>query len=201
MHQPAPLQGTDIDTEYRAIEATLLGTARGRWFLAEHGRRARRLDGVLLEEAIGRVQSSLRQPPALLSVLKNEIEDLIMLVETARAEALSKPAGGNAPQAGQGPPPVHGILAAAEAVHELAWSLQAKSVDPEACETLARRASEIYALSTAQAVESTRALQFTASLDLARQRLAGLLETVINELQTDAAQSQADDPAPVAVAI
>ena len=30
--------GADIETEYRSIEAALLESARGRWFLAEHGR-------------------------------------------------------------------------------------------------------------------------------------------------------------------
>ena len=33
----------DPEHEYRAIERALVETARGRWFLAEHGRRARRL--------------------------------------------------------------------------------------------------------------------------------------------------------------
>jgi hypothetical protein len=40
--QPHAPTGFDNDTEYRAIEQALLETPRGRWFLAEHGRRARR---------------------------------------------------------------------------------------------------------------------------------------------------------------
>ena len=51
----------DAREEYLTIEAALLETARGRWFLSEHGRRARRLDSALLEDAIGRLQSSIRR--------------------------------------------------------------------------------------------------------------------------------------------
>lgn len=62
MAETQPTPAHDSEAEYRAIEQTLLGTARGRWFLAEHGRRARRLDMTLLEDAIGRLSSSLTQP-------------------------------------------------------------------------------------------------------------------------------------------
>ena len=74
MQPYSPAIAVDTETEYRAIEATLLETVRGRWFLAEHGRRARRLDSALLEDAIRRLQASLREPPALLGQLKGEIE-------------------------------------------------------------------------------------------------------------------------------
>ena len=60
MHRLSHAQTPETDDEYRAIEAALLESARGRWFLAEHGRRARRLDSALLEDAIGRLQTSLR---------------------------------------------------------------------------------------------------------------------------------------------
>jgi len=81
----------DTETEYRAIEATLLETVRGRWFLAEHGRRARRLDGALLEDAIRRLQASLREPPALLGQLKSEIETVKARLAETRAELMARP--------------------------------------------------------------------------------------------------------------
>ena len=83
--------GFDAETEYRAIETALLESARGRWFLAEHGRRARRVDGQLLQDAIGRLQSSLRDPPALLGQLRNEIESLQGLMRETRAALVIKP--------------------------------------------------------------------------------------------------------------
>ena len=73
------------ETEYRAIETALLETARGRWFLAEHGRRARRVDSAVLQDAIGRLQSSLRDPPALLGQLRNEVVSLQVLLNETRS--------------------------------------------------------------------------------------------------------------------
>ena len=43
MNQMPKAQPVNPETEYRAIEAALLESARGRWFLAEHSRRARRI--------------------------------------------------------------------------------------------------------------------------------------------------------------
>ncbi|MEO1266181.1 MAG: hypothetical protein AAFV26_10810 [Pseudomonadota bacterium] len=180
----------DAETEYKAIEKTLLESPRGRWFLSEHGRRARRLDTVTLHDAIGKLQNSLREPPALLGQLRTEIESLQDLLRetrtalTARQSAMQAKAvdggAGAAKTAG-----ASGILSVAEAIHELAWDLQATDVDVEACEQIARQASQIYAMSHAQAVESERVKALTEALDGALLRLDGLIETVALEAQYD----------------
>ncbi|MEQ1713357.1 MAG: hypothetical protein ABL908_18440 [Hyphomicrobium sp.] len=177
----------DTDKEYRAIESALLESARGRWFLAEHGRRARRLDGAMLEEAIGRLQSSIRQPPALLGQLKTEIEELTAFVAETRSELLARPAALSASESGEAAPrsTVSGILKAAEDMHEAAWSLQARHIDPEGCAAIARSAAAIYALSHQQAVESSRALRLSQALEMAVRRLSALRDTIMHELEID----------------
>ena len=177
----------DTDKEYRAIESALLESARGRWFLAEHGRRARRLDGAMLEEAIGRLQSSIRQPPALLGQLKSEIEDLTAFVTETRSELLARPAALTTTELGDVVPrsTVSGILKAAEDMHEAAWSLQARDIDPDSCAAIARSAAAIYALSHQQAVESSRALRLSQALEMAVRRLSALRETILHELEID----------------
>jgi hypothetical protein len=184
-------QSFDAETEYRAIETALLESARGRWFLAEHGRRARRVDSVALQDAIGRLQSSLRDPPALLGQLRHEIESLQGLLRETRAALVTKPrsdapAGTEVQVTGglvvTGP---DGILAAAEGLHELAWSLHAQEISVETCEKIARQASSIYALSVRHAAESQRVQQLTEALDGALLRLDGLLETIGHEAQFD----------------
>jgi hypothetical protein len=82
MQRLSPATSDDSETEYRAIEAALLESARGRWLLAEHGRRARRLDSALFEDAIVRLQSSLRQPPALL--VRPAVRQLVFSVPLVR---------------------------------------------------------------------------------------------------------------------
>lgn len=183
MSQSTASQGSaSSDSEYRAIEATLLETARGRWFLAEHGRRARRLDSALLEDAIDRLQSSIRQPPALLDQLQIEIEALRQSLADARQALLRKPSsGGAASDAAHSA----AIIATAEAIHEVAWTLQANPFDPKGCEDIARKAGGLYALSQQQAQASSRLLDIASELDAIASRVDGILETVAHERITD----------------
>lgn len=183
MHRQSPVAHEESEAEYRAIEAALVESARGRWFLAEHGRRARRLDGAMLEDAIGRLQTSLREPPALLGQLEAAVGALKAHIETAKRELLERPA--SALQAASGGIQPQAILQAAENIHEIAWSLQANPFDPKSCEAIARDASRLYALSHTQAAESERALAFAAALDEALRRIEAILETVAHEKNVD----------------
>ena len=196
MEQTQPTHAFDPETEYSEIERALLESARGRWFLAEHGRRARRLDSVVLQDAIGKLQSSLRDPPALLGQLRNEVVGLQSLLQETRAALIKKPiqpasngasppSNGASPQAALPASGPDGILAAAEGIHELAWSLHAREISVDTCEKIARQASNIYALSVRHAAESERVQQLTAALDGALARLDGLLETIGFEAQLD----------------
>ncbi len=181
----------DVEQEYRAIESALLNNPRGRWFLAEHGRRARRLDSAMLEMAIERLQNSIRQPPALLGQLQNEIEELKRFIMDTRAEMLARPPKVDAEVPSDAP--ADGILRAAEDLHELAWTLQANDINAQACEKIARQASAIYALSVRQALESERTQKLAIALDAACARLNALLETIDHESQFDDAPPPPSD--------
>ncbi len=182
----------DVEQEYRAIEATLLESTTGRWFLAEHGRRSRRLDSRMLEDAIGKLQSSLRQPPALLGQLQTEIGELRLFLAQTREELMNRRAEAPAAVAGEtaetksaAATATSAILQAAEDMHALVWGLQAKEVDPVACEAIAKHASIIYAMSMQQAKTSERIIALASALDQAGGRLAAVLETIAHELETD----------------
>lgn len=172
----------DTDTEYRAIEAALLETPRGRWFLSEHGRRARRLDSAVLQDAVDKLNSSLRQPPALLGALQREVEALQQALGDSRKSLLAKP------MAAEGEPDTsnsQNILKAAEDLHEMAWTLQTNDINPEGCEMIARNASRIYAMSQAQAAEGARARKFAETMEQTAMRLSALLEIIGHEMQAD----------------
>lgn len=183
MNQTTPAANFDAEAEFRAIERTLLESARGRWFLAEHGRRARRLDSALLEDALGRLQNSLREPPALLGRLQSELAILTTAIAALRAEVVAKEA--SLPDVAPAAAMPQRILTTAESIHEIAWDLQAAEMNPDGCRDIARHAVELYALSHAQAAGSRRALATAAALDQVSIRLAALLETVEHELRVD----------------
>lgn len=184
------LSSLAADEEYRAIEGALLETPRGRWFLTEHGRRSRRVDAGALDDAINRLQASLREPPALLSVLRSDVERLRGFIAGQRQD-LAENAATLLAGANVGHPvdvAAHhsaNMLTAAEDLHALVWSIRDQVPNPDFCEAIARQASRIYAMSHAQAVESARATQFTAALDETYMRLTALLETILFEMRSD----------------
>ena len=175
----------DVDLEYSAIEAALLETARGRWFLAEHSRRSRRLETIELEGALEQLKSSLRDPPALLGRLKSELGSINTMLQATRSELVARESAppGQTPSTGATPPrnAIAGLLKAAEDLHELVWSLQAREIDPVVCEQIGRQTAAIFALTTQQAKESQRVLKLAAALDAVALRVAGALETVGHE--------------------
>ncbi|MGL4395498.1 MAG: hypothetical protein ACRCS9_03060 [Hyphomicrobium sp.] len=186
MNRPSPSAPPDSDDEYRAIESALLESTRGRWFLAEHGRRARRLDSALLEDAIGRLQTSLRQPPALLGQLQSELQSLRGYLGQMRTDLTAKPIGlASAANGERALAPQQAMLQTAESIHEIAWQLQANPFDPKGCEDIARNAGRLYAMSQAQAVDSTRTLDFATQIDTAASRVEALLETILHEMAID----------------
>ncbi|MCB1505942.1 MAG: hypothetical protein KDJ47_13275 [Hyphomicrobiaceae bacterium] len=191
MSETRATPANEADAEYRAIEQTLLETARGRWFLAEHGRRARRLDMTLLEDAIGRLSSALKEPPPVLALMQVELEKLTGYVADTKAQILSKTASSpptatdsNPDSKQAAPTTVAQMLQMAENIHELTWTLQADELSPQSCEAIARHASTLYAVSRQQAMESERALKCAGALEDTASRLTILLDTLIHEANT-----------------
>lgn len=190
MNHPSATRAHETDDEYRAIEAALLESARGRWFLAEHGRRARRLDSALLEDAIGRLQTSLRQPPALLDQLQSELQDLKSQVSQLRQELLARQQRPLPSAMAESGSATQLILKSAEDLHEVAWSLQANPFDPKGCEQIARNAVHLYTLSQDQAAHSERTLSISQALDAVLSRVDAVLETVEHERTIDPASTR-----------
>jgi hypothetical protein len=96
----AQFSNKDFDT----IEAAVLNTARGRWFLAEHARRNRAADTLTLLEAIRKLenamlnqagQAAVSAPPALPA----ELDDVAQAVAAAR-EGIAAVSADMLPQSG-----------------------------------------------------------------------------------------------------
>ncbi len=171
----------DTAEEYRAIEAALLETARGRWFLSEHSRRSRRLETSQLESAISQLKSSMREPPALLGRLETELAALKAMVEVAKASLTARD---KSPDPVGAPTTSASLLGAAEQLHELVWSLQSDEIDADLCERIGRQATSIFALTAKQAEEARRAQAYAKTLDALADRVSAVLETILLELQS-----------------
>lgn len=197
MNKAQTTPGVDADAEYRSIEATLLATARGRWFLAEHGRRARRLDNALLEDAVSRLSASLKEPTALAERLKsqlNSVRDAIRDATTTvasrkrHARATTEPLEPAALAGSMRPTLAQSLLQASEQVHELAWTLQGREgrdFDHRTLEQIGRQVIAIYALARQQAADLEYTEELLGLLAIAEERVSSLLETVDHELHAD----------------
>ena len=64
----APLSGAgcdpSVDVDYCAIEAAVMETARGRWFLAEHARRNRHAETEQLRALLEDIRTAVQKPGA-----------------------------------------------------------------------------------------------------------------------------------------
>lgn len=176
----------EADEEYRIIETALLDTPRGRWFLTEHGRRSRRVDASALDDAIHQLQSSLRNPPAVLSVIRSDVERLCTYISQERqALQLSGPTtpASMSPRSDTLQHQTANMLTAAEDLHALVWSIRDQLPTPDLCEAIARQSSRIYAMSHATAAESAHAAKFSVAMEETYTRLSALLETILAEMQ------------------
>jgi hypothetical protein len=61
------------DSDYDAIEAAVMETARGRWFLAEFARRNRHADTRMLLDALARLETVIREERAALAAAEEII--------------------------------------------------------------------------------------------------------------------------------
>lgn len=144
------------DSDYEAIEAAVMETARGRWFLSEYAGRNRHADTAQILGAIGRLERALTTEPAspartgadtleaaaLIADLRIDLErisgrhDEVRSGLAARIEASSSQ-----------------ILTATEALQEIAWKLREAGANVADCDALDRRTAEIY--TAALSVEDT----------------------------------------------
>jgi len=205
---PMPLSEADYDM----IESAVMETTRGRWFLAEYARRNRHADTTMLLGAIERLEASLRGEPTPRAVdrLRFDLVEMANSIARTKAEiATIKPDAVQHGKFGEATEELDSIvqatetatseiLAAAEQIQEIAWTLREQGLDPMACDTLDARATEIYTACsfqdltgqrTGKVIEVMRYLEgrINAMIDI-----WGLQGTMSAEAEVAAAASQAD---------
>jgi hypothetical protein len=175
--------------DFEAIEAAVLETARGRWFLGEFTRRNRNADTGVLLEAIRRLEVTVAGPGGG-DGLSGPGQDGLAAMSEAIERARSEIAVLGSPEDTSGPVTptsevfarivrtteraTSDILDATERMQEAAWTLRERGVDTDICDELDGRATQIY---TACAFQDLTAQRMAKILDALR-----IIETHLSDM-------------------
>jgi len=183
----APPPPTDAD--YEAIAAAIMETVRGRWLLAEYAKRSRNADTELILKGLGRIETLLRDPPAVSSAERVRIDLMEMAKAIARTRseiAAIRPDGeakGTLSEASEELDSIvhtteqatSDILAAAEQVQEIAWTLRERGADGILCDALDRRANAIYSACSFQDLTGQRTRKVVEVLQFLEERIRAMI--------------------------
>jgi chemotaxis regulatin CheY-phosphate phosphatase CheZ len=178
------------EADYESIELAVMETARGRWFLAEYARRNRQADTQVLLSALSRIEKSIaiHREPGEMDKFRLDILEMSRAISRTRAEiAAIKPADraeGRILEASGELDSIVGttegatseILAAAEQVQELAWTMREAGGDVGLCDALDQRATEIYTACSFQDLTSQRIRKVIEALGFLEQRVNAMVE-------------------------
>lgn len=144
--------------DYEAIEAAVMETARGRWFLAEYAKRHRSADTGMLLDAIQKLEKNLKRDQVAPNIdrIKLDIADMASAIERTKEEiaqiAAQSEDGGHIAEASNELDAIvehtetatQEILSTAETVQELAFEMREAGVDEGLCDRLEELTTNIY---------------------------------------------------------
>lgn len=179
---PAPLRGPN----YEQIEAAVMETARGRWFLAEYARRNRTADTELLLKAIERLQNVIagQEGRGELDVMRTSLLEIAAAIARLRRDVFSEDRDADG---GRGAPQqldaivieteqaTHKILRIGERIQEIAWNLREQGVRAAICDALDAGASEIFAACSFQDLTGQKIARVVALMRMIEERLDSLI--------------------------
>ncbi len=189
---PSPSQASQrsLAEDYAAIEEALAITPRGRWFLAEYARRNRTAETEMLLEAIAKLETAVLKPQRQTAPCNVFAE----LVEMSEAIARTRR------EIGQIKPPLQfdkqlisateeldhiveateratsDILAAAEEIQEVAWTLRERGSETELCDKINLLATDIYTACSFQDITGQRTGKVVRALRFIEQRINAMIE-------------------------
>lgn len=135
------------ETDYEAIASAVMETARGRWFMAEYAKRNRQADTAQVLAAINKLHRALNASPVEQPVGGANLRDAIALIMDLRTDLERIGGGPGEPSsrlAARIETAASSIIGATESIQEAAWSLREAGAGDALCDTLDRRATEIY---------------------------------------------------------
>lgn len=193
----APLR----EHEYEAIEAAVMETARGRWFLSEYARRNRVADTNILLDSLSRIENLIKderasepaspqastQSGATTDKIRADIADMAAAIERAKAEiAQIKPANEQGDHfsdatseldaiVSQTEKATSSILEAAESIQETAWTMRENGADDAQCDEIDAKATDIYMACSFQDITGQRTQKVVKVLGYLEKRISAML--------------------------
>lgn len=178
------------ESDYEAIESAVMETVRGRWFLAEYARRNRHADTEMLLNAINRIEQVISGERAAQSVdrIRFDLVDMAKAIARTKAEiAAMKPDADHQGKFGEATEELDSIvqateqatsdiLATAEQVQEIAWTMREQGVEAEVCDLLDAKATDIYTACSFQDLTGQRSRKVIQVLRYLEGRINAMID-------------------------
>jgi len=183
---PAPLS----DADYEAIEGAVLETARGRWFLVEYARRNRNADTSMLLKALDRIEAAMRGQSSVEPVdrIRFDLVEMSKAIARTKTEiAAMKPDADHQGKFGEASEELDSvvqqteaatsdILACAERIQEMAWTLREQGLDAAVCDLLDANATEVYTACSFQDLTGQRTRKVIGVLRYLEGRINAMID-------------------------
>ncbi|MDB5600865.1 MAG: hypothetical protein JWN71_2909 [Xanthobacteraceae bacterium] len=202
------------ESDYEAICAAVMETLRGRWFLAEYARRNRHSDTKVVLSAIERIEAMIRGDSVATPAdrFRIELADMAKAIARTKSEiAAIKPEAeqpGKILEASEELDSiVHAtekatsdILAAAEQVQEIAWTVREQDLAAPICDQLDGLATDIYTACSFQDLTGQRIQKVIHAMRYLEERINTMIDIWDDGASAQASSTSAAAAAPAAAA-
>lgn len=179
------------ETDYEAIEAAVMETERGRWFLAEYAARNRNSDTNVLLEAIKKLERSLMSGGAGASAptadqIRFDLVEMAAAIAQTKREIAALRADDDQSEGIMAATEeldaivvatetaTQAILEAAEHIQEVTWTMRENGVAEDYCDSVENQVTEIYTSCSFQDITGQRTSKVVAVLHYLEQRLEAM---------------------------
>lgn len=178
------------ESDYEAIEAAVMETEKGRWFLFEYARRHRSADTGVVIEAIGRLETLLRRerrPDA--DRIRLDIGEMKDAIERTKLEIAQIKSDGRTPLSRfdrasneldaiveQTEAATSEILGSAEKIQEFAWTMREAGVDNALCDEIENLTTNIYMACSFQDLTGQRTQKVVQVLRYLENRINAMID-------------------------
>ncbi|WP_370678135.1 protein phosphatase CheZ [Pleomorphomonas sp. PLEO] len=178
------------ESDFEAIEAAVMETEKGRWFLSEYARRHRSADTGLVIDAISRLETIMkreRRPDA--DRIRLDIGEMKDAIERTKLEIAQIKSDGRSPLSRfdrasneldaiveQTEGATSEILGSAEKIQELAWTMREAGVDNAFCDEVENLTTNIYMACSFQDLTGQRTQKVVQVLRYLENRINAMIE-------------------------